>query len=151
MIVVESAIVSGLRERVCFVLFDPKHGRNGRRVALDLLPDALDKQLSARDRVQAALAAGDIDAMITFRGKDIVRNLSDCMCLLARVEHRMFTEHGFEHAMTEANPSARHTHLNRTGTTFVPVPWMTAEGEDRLRSVRLVRRVRYRPRAARAA
>jgi hypothetical protein len=145
--VVESAFVAGVNERVCFVLFDPRWKR---RVALDLIPDAVDEQLSARDRVHAILAGGDVDALITFRGKDIVRNLTDCMCLFARLEPNLFTNEGWDHAHVEANPGARYAELNRRGTTFVRVPWMTADGDDRMRSVRVVRRTRFLPRPARA-
>lgn len=147
-VVVESAELLGVRERVCFVLYDP---RDRRRVALDLLPEALDVQLSSREHVQSILACGDVDALVTFRGKDIVRNLPDCMCLFARLEHRMFTDHGFEHARIEANPGARRAELHRHGTTFVRVPWMDDEGELRGRSVRVTRRSRRLPRPARAA
>jgi hypothetical protein len=119
-------------------------------VAFDLVPEALDERLSSRARLHAILAGGDVDAIVTFRGKDIVRNLADCMCLFAHLKHRMFTDHGFEHARTEANSSARRMNLNRDGTTFMRVPWTDDEGEERFRSIRVARRVRYRRRPARA-
>lgn len=146
-IVIESAYLAGARERVSFVLVDLRYDR---RVALDLIPEALDERLSSRARLHTILAGGDVDAIITFRGKDIVRNLADCMCLLARFEHRMFTTHGFDQVLVQANSSSRRTDLNRTSVTFVRVPWVDDDGEERYRSIRVVRRVRYRPRPARA-
>ena len=146
--VVESAELYGVRERVCFVLYDH---RDRRRVALDLLPESVEERLASYDHAQTVLAGGDVDALVTFRGKDIVRNLADCICLFARLEHRMFTNHGFEDARTEANPRTREVDLNRKGTTFVPVPWTDDAGAERWRWIRVARRVRYLPRPARAA
>jgi hypothetical protein len=133
----------GAPERVCFVLVD---GRRGRRVAVDLIPEKLDERLASRERMHAILAGGDVDAIVVFRGKDVVRNPSDCLCLLARLEHGFFSDVGFEHARTAANPRTRSYELHRNGTTFVPVPWTTAEGEDAVRYVRVTRRVRKFPR-----
>jgi hypothetical protein len=146
-IVIESAHLAGTRERVGFVLVDPRYDR---RVALALLPEVVEERLSSRAHLHAILAGGDVDAVITLRGKDIVRNLADCMCLLARLEHRMFTDHGFEQVLIQANSSSRRTDLNRTSVTFVRVPWIDDDGEERCRSIRVVCRVRYRPRPARA-
>ena len=134
---------AGTAERVCFVLVD---SRRGRRVAVDLVPSTLDERLASRDRMHAILAGGDVDAIVVFRGKDVVRNPADCLCLLARLEHAFFSEVGFEHARTAANPRTRSHELHRNGTTFVPVPWITAEGEEALRYVRVTRRVRRYPR-----
>jgi hypothetical protein len=83
---------------------------------------------------------------VIFRGKDIIRNPQDCLCLLARLEHGFFSEFGFEQARIAANPRTRSHELHRNGTTFVPVPWTTPEGEDAIRYVRVTRRVRKFPR-----
>jgi hypothetical protein len=141
--VIASPEVHGSHGRMCFVLDDEQRGR---RVAIDLVPEKLDERLVSRERTHAILAGGDVDALILFRGKDVVRNPDDCGCLLARLEHTLFTDVGFEHALVVANPSARRYELNRRGTTFVPIPWTTDEGEEARRFVRVVRRVRKYPR-----
>jgi hypothetical protein len=141
--VIASPEVRGARGRVCFVLEDE---RRPRRVAIDLVPEKLDERLVARERTHAILAGGDVDAIILFRGKDVVRNPDDCGCLLARLEHTLFSSVGFEHACVNANPSARRYELHRNGTTYVPVPWTTDEGEEARRFVRVVRRLRKFPR-----
>lgn len=138
-VVVASAEVRGAHGRMCFVLADL---RRGRRVALDLVPEKLDARLVTRERTHAILAGGEVDALIAFRGKDVVRNPDDCGCLLARLEHTLFSDVGFAHACVNANPSARRYELHRSGTTYVPVPWTTDEGEEAKRFVRVVRRLR---------
>lgn len=145
-LVIASPEVRGVNGRMCFVLVDRSRGARERRVAIDLVPEKLDERLAARDRVHAVLAGGDVDALILFRGKDVVRNPDDCGCLLARLEHTLFSEAGFDHALVNANPSARRFMLNRNGTTFVPVPWTTSEGDEATRYVRVVRRLRRMPR-----
>jgi hypothetical protein len=142
-LVIESAELRGATGRMCFVFADL---RRGRRVAIDLVPEKMDARLVARERTHAILAGGDVDALIVFRGKDVVRNPDDCGCLLARLEHDLFSEVGFEHARVNANPSARRYELHRNGTTYVPVPWTTDEGEEAMRFVRVVRRLRKFPR-----
>ena len=142
-LLIESAILRGLRGRMPIVLVDTHRGR---RVAVDLVPEKMDERLIARERTHAILAGGDVDALIVFRGKDVVHKPDDCICLLARLEHTLFSAVGFEHARVNANPMSRTYELNRNGTTFVPVPWITDEGEDAIRSIRVTRRKSAYPR-----
>jgi hypothetical protein len=142
-VVVASPEIAGVKGRMCFVFADL---RRRRRVAIDLVPEKMDARLVTRERAHAVLAGGDVDALLLFRGKDVVRNPDDCGCLLARLEHTMFSDAGFQHACVNANPSARRYPLNRNGTTYVPVPWTTEEGDEATRFVRVVRRLRRFPR-----
>lgn len=145
-LIIESARVAGVAdERVCFVLHDLARGR---RVAAALVPEKVHAYVTSRARVHAMLSGGDLNALITFRGKDIVHNIDDCMCLFARLEPELFSDHGFEQARVGANPSARIWELRPKGTNYVRVPWVDDNGEERSRSIEVIRRVRRYPRRA---
>jgi len=47
---------------------------------------------------------------------------------------------GLDSLLVRANPSVRHFPLDRNGTSFVPAPWSTDEGEEATKWLHIYRR-----------
>jgi hypothetical protein len=149
-VVVQAGYARGHAQPICLLLDAPKW-----RTAVELLPEGYAKRVNRWQTTCDIFRGGDVQSTVWFRGKDLMPNMEDCQgfrdcaLLLARLEHPLLCDVGFERLEAAANPSLRRHRLNRNRGGLLPAPWTTDEGEELTKWLNVYRRrswMRPRPR-----